>query len=575
MGGDLPSRAAALPESAHPLKALNLSTQSTEHRLALANAALTLAHDAIFVIDHSGAIVGANGAALMLTGYAVDALTTLTEQTLFDHAGSTARTLVTAYGQRMWVQVREIAVHDDASGTNHRVLILTDATRTALLAERTRFLEHDDPLSELPTKVMLKDHFAVVRAAASTRDRRLALLFINIDRFKSINDTFGRSAGDEFLRHAAEVIGEAIRESDALARIGGDEFIAIISGIESVAEVSQVIDRIRTAFNTPHLINGEPVSCTVSVGVSLFPDDGHEFDDLVHKADRAMDHARRGGTNAVLFHTEQMNQDRHHRRLIERDLRGAIARDEIFMCYQPQVDMESGRIFGLEALVRWSRPGFGLVPPNDFIPIAEESGLIVELGQAIYRIVCQQARLWNDAGIAVPVSVNLSPVEIARGEVDTHILEIVEEAGIPPELLAIEITEGGLVDDTMRTQTIIANLRESGVGLSIDDFLTGYSNFSYIRQFNATHLKIDRSFVSGIHLRDEHEAIVRAAIQMASALGVDTIAEGVETPEEAEMLRALGCTLGQGYLFARPLPADEIENHLVTGYCRPLPHHTA
>ena len=561
------------------LWALNLAPYETDHALALANAGLALTQDAILVVNAEGMVVGANDAALTLTEYDADAIRALAVDALFeqtpkapaDGISADARTLVTAHGRRLWVQVREAAISDDSSGTEHRVLALTDVSGSAVLEERVRFLAQRDPLTGLPNTTMLREHFATERAAASTRGRRLALLFINIDRFKSINDTFGRAAGDAYLLHAATVIGESIRESDAVARISGDEFVAAVSALESVSEVSQVIERIKQGFARPFAIGRESVECTVSIGVSLFPDDGGEFDDLARKADAAMHLARRGGTSGVLFHTEQMNRDGERRRGTERDLRRAIEGDEIFMRYQPQVEIETGRIVGLEALVRWNRPGVGEISPGDFIPVAEESGLIVGLGQTIYRQVCEQTRIWHDKGIAVPVAVNLSPVEIAKGEVDSRILEIVEQTGLPPELLAIEITESGLIDDTTRTQTIIANLRESGIGLSIDDFLTGYSNFVYIRQFNATHLKIDRSFVSGIDHLDEHVAIVRAAIQMASALGIDTIAEGVETPEEADLLQSIGCTIGQGYLFARPLLAKQVEELLVTGCCRALP----
>ena len=567
------------PDASATLWSLNLAAPTDGQALALANAGLALTQDAILVTAADGRILGANDAALTLTEFDAAGIRALTmgelleqaEQTEADDAGPPARTLVTARGRRLWVRVREASVSDDATGAAHRVLVLTDFSGRAVLEERVRFLAQRDPLTGLPNTTMLREHFATERADASARGRRLALLFINIDRFKSINGAFGRSAGDSYLQHAAEVLGESIRQGDAVARIGGDEFIAVISHLETVAEVSQVIDRIRQGFAAPFAVNRDSVTCTASIGVSLFPDDGGEFDDLARKADMAMHLARRGGADGVLFHTEQMNRDVELRRETERDLRRAIDNGEIFMRYQPQVELATGRVVGLEALVRWTRPGYGEISPGDFIPVAEESGLIVGLGQTIYRQVCEQARTWHDMGIAVPVAVNLSPVEIANGEVDSRILEIVEETGLPPELLTIEITESGLIDDTTRTQTIIANLRESGIGLSIDDFLTGYSNFAYIRQFNATHLKIDRSFVSGIHRRDEHLAIVRAAVQMAAALGIDTIAEGVETPEEAALLESIGCAIGQGYWFARPLIAKRVEEFLASGYCRAIP----
>lgn len=559
------------------LWALNVASPSIDHSLALANAGLALSRDAIIVVDELGGVVGANEAALALSGYEWHSFSELSESVLFApplaQAGDSdepIRELVTAHGRRIPVFVREAAVAD-GGGAVQRLLALRDASGGEVLAERVRFMSQQDQLTGLPTRASLGRHFTSEQALTAAGGRRLALLFIDIDRFKRINDVFGRSSGDAFLRHAASAISHAIRETDGVSRIGGDEFVAMVGGLESVAEVSEIIGRIKAAFDSPFMILGEPVQCTVSIGVSLCPDDGAEFDDLVRKADRAMHLARRGGANMVLFHTEEMNRDVEQRRQTERALRAALGAGQIFVRYQPQVDLATGRIVGVEALARWERPGVGEVLPGDFIPVAEESGLIHDLGSEVVRLVCEQARRWDDMGIAVPVAVNVSPVEIAGGDVDARILEIVEETGLRPDLLTVEITESSLIDDTNTSRRILANLRESGIGVSIDDFLTGYSSFTYIRQFDATALKIDRSFVSGIDTGSGNDAIVRAAIQMAEALGVETVAEGVETEAEAEFLLSVGCAIAQGYWFDRPLKVEEIEQLLVNGYCGNYP----
>jgi EAL domain-containing protein (putative c-di-GMP-specific phosphodiesterase class I) len=265
-----------------------------------------------------------------------------------------------------------------------------------------------------------------------------------------------------------------------------------------------------------------------------------------------------------------MNVQLERRIELEEALRSAVFADDLYVLYQPQIDLSSGRVCGLEALARWHRPGIGDISPKDFIEIAEDSGLIIELGRRVTAMVCRQIRLWMDAGVAVPVSINVSPVQISHGSVDAMILEALETAGLPGWLIEVEVTESGLIDDTSRTQEMVSRLLQSGVRLSIDDFLTGYSNFAYLRQFRPAHLKIDQSFVSSLVPGGENEAIVRAAIQMAEVLGIPTIAEGVETDVQAMLLRASGCTIGQGYLFSRPIDVDAATALLERGVNQPV-----
>lgn len=422
-----------------------------------------------------------------------------------------------------------------------------------------------DQVTGLPHRDIVSDHFTAERQVAERDGGRVAFIWLDVDHFKSINQLLGHKGGDLVLRGIGQALSSAMGDSGVLCRVVGNEFLAVISNVVKAVQVTEIIERFKASLGVGIAVNGEAFRTTVSIGVALYPDDGADFVDLARKADLAKEVARRGGPDRVMFHTEQMSRDLVERRDLERALAHAIDRDEISVCYQLQVDLHTGRIVGLEALARWTRPGRGEVPPDVFIPIAEASGLIVELGAKIFGLVCAQAHSWYGAGLAVPVSVNLSPVEIARGGADMKILEVMEQSGLPPELLAVEITESGLIDETSRTETTIANLRESSVSLIIDDFLTGYSNFAYLRRFRASELKIDRSFVTGIETHPENQAIVRAVVQMAATLGAVVLAEGVETEQEAAALRALGCQFAQGYLYARPLPAEEVEPLLTLG----------
>lgn len=466
-----------------------------------------------------------------------------------------------ADGARHAVTVRHRVLKSPATDALRHVLVLFQGIPGVEPAWRAL----TDPITGLPHRDVVSERFMTAQQMAMRNGRRVALLWMDIDHFQSVNDLIGHDGGDEFLRHVADRMSSAVGDAALLCRIVGGEFLAVITDVDSAARITELIERLKAALDVPFVVHDEAFSRTVSIGVALYPDDGADFVELARKADVAKQAAQRGGPNRVLFHASALTDDFEQRRVLERALAGAIDRDEIYLCYQPQVDLQTGRIVGLEALARWTWPGHGEIPPGVFIPIAEESGLIVELGAKVYRLASEQASAWNSAGIAVPVSVNLSQVEIARGGADLRILEIIEQSGLPPELLTVEITESGLIDETSRTETTIANLRESSVSLIIDDFLTGYSNFAYIRRFRASHLKIDRSFVAGIDSNPENAAIVRAAVQMATALGIVTVAEGVENEQEAAELRALGCGCAQGYLFARPMPAEETEVLLKRG----------
>lgn len=549
--------------------------------LVAAQAALDLIDEAVIIADAEGHLLAWSHPAEQLVGHGGVALEGMTIDDLLEEmpnsnshkfqmygdlpSGTWTGDLVlrSADGARHAVTVRRQLVRSPSTDQLRQVLVLSGGVPGI---ERRGTV---DQLTGLPYREFLREHYVVEQRKAARNGRRIALLWIDVDRFKVINDWVGHRGGDLFLRHVADSIARAIGGSGLLCRVASNEFLAVITDVDTARLVSELVERIRDALSVGFVLNGDTLHRTVSIGVSLYPDDGADFEELARKADIAKRLARRGGQNQVLFHTGPMMQDIEQRQDLERILASAIERNEIFLRYQPQIDLLTGRIVGLEALARWTRPDHGEIPPGVFIPIAEGSGVIVDLAAKVYRLACAQASAWNRAGIAVPISVNMSPVEIRLGDADVRILEIIEQSGLPPELLAVEITESGLVDETTRTEVVITNLRESSVSLIIDDFLTGYSNFAYIRRFRASHLKIDRSFVAGIDDNSENVAIVRAVVQMATALGIVTVAEGVETEREATALQALGCGCAQGYLYARPMLPEELEPLLRHGVISP------
>lgn len=563
--------------------------RDTARRLQLAGRAIESAHDAIIVTDSDALILSANPACIELTGFPADGLIGTSALDLFeggDVGGIAAGQVLLGrrtgqWAGEVWIRRRDAGpvpvwmsladFRDGAAEVTHYVAVFSDLSQRKESEAKIRYLAEHDLLTGLPNRLLLQDRFNVSRSIALRDHERLALLFIDVDKFKTINDSMGHSIGDGFLRRISTAIGEVLRSSDALSRIGGDEFLALVSGVPSVSQVNALAERIRRRLDDEFVIDGHVLRRSASIGVALYPDDGEEFDELARKADTAMYQAKQTGRNRIMFHTDKMNEDLQVRLQLESALRAAIADDELFMRYQPQVDLESGRIVGLEALVRWQRDGFGEVLPGEFIQIAEESGLVVDLGERTLQLACAQVRRWHEQGIAVPVAVNISPVQIWHGSLDATVQSALEETGIPGHLLEIEVTESGLIDDTPKTQDMVRRLGDLGVRLSIDDFLTGYSNFTYLRQFQPSHLKIDQSFVRSLATGSENLAIVRAAIQMAEVLGIPTVAEGVETAEQVRLLREAGCPIGQGYLFAKPLTVAEVTTLLEQGTCGPQP----
>lgn len=427
------------------------------------------------------------------------------------------------------------------------------------------YLSQHDALTGLPNRAMGRDHIQQAIVNARRRRSRVALLFVDLDNFKAVNDSLGHAAGDDLLKQVAIRLESAVRKSDIVERHGGDEFVIGLTDIGDVEDVSKVANTLLGSLAAPIVINGTEIGTTCSIGIALFPDDGADYESLLREADIAMYQAKEVGRNAFRFFDPAMNANIQSNLLLLSHLRAALTRQEFVLHYQPVVTMDTGAWVGAEALIRWQHPQKGLVPPGDFIPAAEKSGLIVEMGEWVLQEACRQMAAWQAAGRAPMVmAVNLSPVQFKRGDIVAVVEKALRQSAVDPACLELEITESTLVQDTETFIASLQQLKALGVKISIDDFGTGYSNLSYLQRFAVDKLKIDQSFVKRLHLGPQDRAIVTAIIQMAKSLGLSTTAEGIEDDVARQILLDLDCNLGQGYFFARPMAADAFDAAVLT-----------
>ena len=479
-----------------------------------------------------------------------------------------AHRIVRPDGEVRVVHQRAEVVRDATGRLVRRVGIVRDITeRKALESQLTHQATHD-PLTGLPNRTLLLDRLGQALARARRDSTPYAVLFLDLDRFKEANDTLGHDAGDQLLVAVATRLRTVLREQDTLARLGGDEFVALIEGIADVNEAARAAERLAAIVEDPLLIAGQEVRVTASVGIA-FNAPGHErAEDLLRDADLAMYRAKgAGGANYAVF-DPTMQASLAARVALERDLRGALKRGEFVLYYQPIIDLATGQVARVEALVRWHHPTRGLIPPGMFISLAEETSLIVPLGRWVLGEACRQARAWQLAGTAVAVAVNLTAREFQHAALVDEIAAALQQAELAPAWLHLEITEGVAMHDADTTVATLTALRALGVQTAIDDFGTGYSSLAYLKRLPVTALKIDKSFVDALASDTVDAAIVEAIIVLAHTLGLLVIAEGVETAQQADRLRALGCDLAQGYHFARPLPAAEFAPTLTLGCSR-------
>ena len=559
--------------------------QRKNEQLLLAEKVFVNSGEAIAVTDVAGRVVSTNPAFTQVTGYSAAEV-----------KGQSLRLLQSgrqspAFYQEFWRRLKaegqwqgEIwnrrksgevypewltisAVRGATGETVQYVASFTDITATKAAQERIEFLAYHDPLTHLPNRLLGLDRIAQAIAHGQRHGTKMALLLMDLDTFKLVNDSYGHSAGDRLLQAVADRLRLAVRQEDSLCRLSGDEFLIVLFEVTDNHGISTKCEAILRDLSRPFYLDGRQMTTSFSIGVALFPADGADAETLMRNADTALYEAKKGGRNTYRFFDECMNLDVVRYVRTRDELQRALDRQEFVLHYQPLIRLGQGgepdRVVGAEALVRWHHPERGLVMPGDFIPIAEESGLILAIGAWVLRQACLQAAAWRQAGLPFRVvAVNLSAVQFQEPWIVDQILDTLAETGLDPEGLELELTETLLFEDRERVLAAVERLKAQGIGLSIDDFGTGYSSLAYLKRFKVDKLKIDRSFVSHLLHSEEDQAIVQAMIQIARSLNLKTIAEGIEDVALAERLRALGCDQGQGYLYSRPLPVAELEQWL-------------
>ena len=465
-------------------------------------------------------------------------------------------------GSKMWFSANMRVVSENGAvvgyeGTNE------DITDRKVAEEQVQFLAFYDALTALPNRTLLQDRLTKALADARRQKYKIALLFLDLDRFKDINDLLGHSVGDLFLQEVAERLKRFAREQDTVARLGGDEFLIMLTHIKDVSDAAVAAERLMDAMTAGFVVQGHSLNVSCSIGISIFPEHGADCEMLIKHADAAMYSAKADGRNNFRFFTADMNAQAVERLTLENSLRSALAKEQLFLMYQPQMDIATGRITGLEALLRWQHPELGLVPPDRFIRIAENSGLIVPIGEWVLRTACSQARKLQDEGLpVVTIAVNVSAVQFRQESFGEVIRKVLRETGLSPQHLELELTESLLLANADVTFSVLRELKNMGVTLAIDDFGTGYSSFSYLKQFQIGKLKIDRSFITNVAANPDDAAITAAIISMAKSLHLKVIAEGVEDEAQMAFLRAHQCDEIQGYYFSKPLAADKVADKL-------------
>ena len=483
----------------------------------------------------------------------------------------------------------EIKTHDEIGQLSESfnkmgsVLNETTVSRDSLIEQvemrkksekRAEHMAYHDQLTGLPNRHLLIDRLAQTIAQKQRDNKLAAVIFIDLDNFKLVNDSLGHAAGDILIKSTAERLKKGVRASDTLARHGGDEFTVLIHDMSKVEYITNIVEMFFSAFETPFNIEGQNFFITISVGISVYPTDGSDADTLLKNADTAMYRAKASGKNSYQLFRSDMNDRAIERLNLEYRLRKAIKNEEFLLYFQPQIDTTTGEVSGVESLVRWKDPHNGIIPPGQFIPMAEDTGLIIPIGNWVMRTACAQNKLWQDNGMKpFTIAVNISMRQFKQKDFISTVTTILQETNLEPQYLELELTETIVMEDMNATLKILHSLKSLGIRLSIDDFGTGYSSLAYLKEMPINMLKIAQEFVRDINVDQNDVAIAKATIQMAQSMGLEVIAEGVETIEHQRVLTALNCKKTQGYLFSKPLPADEfevfIENHQAVNhiYC--------
>ncbi|RXT08969.1 EAL domain-containing protein [Ammoniphilus sp. CFH 90114] len=459
-----------------------------------------------------------------------------------------------------WLSIN--TVKDESGFITNYVGMFSDITERKKSEEHLKFLAHYDVLTELPNRFLFQDRLTQALLQAQRLGRQVAVMFLDLDRFKWINDTYGHGIGDQLLQSVANRLKKCVRKSDTVARLGGDEFTVILSTIQQAKDAAKVAEKIAQALSQPFQLEENEFFITTSIGISVYPADGRNLETLIKNADAAMYCAKELGNNYQFFTTE-MKETTTEKIMLENSLHKALDRHEFMVYYQPQVDIHTREIISMEALIRWNHPEMGVVSPAEFIPLAEETGLIVQIGEWVLETVCRQNKAWQDNGYKpMKIAVNLSPRQLQDKGLLKTISRILRETKLDPSYLELEITEGISIHHIDSIIKIIDGIRDLGVTVSIDDFGTGYSSLSYLKQYRIDRLKIDRSFVKDILTDPRNAAIAKAIIELAHGLELNVVAEGIESEEELHFFKDNRCDAVQGYLFYKPMPIQEVESML-------------
>jgi diguanylate cyclase (GGDEF)-like protein/PAS domain S-box-containing protein len=557
-------------------------TEANEN-LKLQAAALDAAANGIVITDIQGAIVWVNDAFTTMTGYSKEEVlgknprllksgdqpesyyselwSTISSGKVWNGEIVNKRKDGTPYTEEM--TITPVTRDRGSAADTYYIAIKQDITERKQAEARVQYLAYYDALTGLPNRTLVADRLLQALASASRQKGKVALLFLDLDRFKGINDSFGHSFGDLVLQEVAERLKKRTREQDTVARLGGDEFLIVLNNVKDISDAAVAAKRFMDTMTAEFVVQGHSLGITCSLGISIFPEHGMDVETLVKNADAAMYSAKENGRNNFQSFAEEMTAQVVERLNLESSLRPALDKKQLFLVYQPQMDIATGKIIGLEALLRWQHPELGLVPPDKFIRIAENSGLILPIGEWVLRTACSQARKWQDEGLsAVRVAVNVSAVQFRQPDFCAIVGRILHETGLAPQYLELELTESLLLNSAEMTLSVIQELSSLGVTLAIDDFGTGYSNFGYLRQFRVSRLKIDRSFINDVAVNLDDAAIANAIISMAKSLSLKVIAEGVENEAQMSFLRAHLCDEIQGYYFSKPLAVDKVADKL-------------
>ena len=553
----------------------------TEEKLRLLAAVFESTAEGVMVTDKNSNIVVVNRAFTETTGYAEQEVLGKNPRILksgrhdrsFFNALWSSLNNAGAWQGELWDRRKNgevfptwstiSAVYDDKSQLTHYVSVFSDISSIKRSQEQLDFLAHHDPLTRLPNRVLLNDRLDHALHRAQRDGHHVAVLFLDMDRFKNINDSLGHPIGDELLQVAAQRIRNSLREEDTLARLGGDEFIVLLEEVQDLQQAAVTARKLIDGFYQPFTIKGNELHVTLSIGISFYPQDGADSATLVKNADAAMYRAKEEGRNDFRFYTAAFTSAVFERLTLETALRRALEREQLLLYYQPQYCLKTGRLTGAEALLRWQHPDMGLVSPDKFIPLAEESGLIVPIGEWVLRTACMQLKHWRDAGLGLErIAVNVSGIQFQRGSIVDSVRAALQEAGLSGKHLELEITESFIMQKEAWAIEVLNDIKRTGVTITIDDFGTGYSSLSYLKRLPIDKLKIDSSFVRDIPRDPNDEAITRAVLALGHSLQLEVIAEGVETEEQQTFLKSLGCNEVQGFLYSRPVSGEAFEQLL-------------